>query len=189
MSETAAIARAAERILRRQMEKGYSREEAEQQVRNALAQGGYRVQFGKQLAVENEDPRRSTAVTTPKLTKRGQLWRAITKQAEDQAVDRAAEEGVQVTPELVAAIRGQIVAADEALQRALAELPGGYEEPAPVEEEPVMKGADAFSKIEQAAREAFPGLYVENRSQAITKIARHRPDLVADYHAAHGAKR
>jgi hypothetical protein len=126
------------------------------------------------------EKRRAGGVTTTTFTKRSQLWSAITKQAEDEAVDEALERGVQVTPELIAAMRGKIIAADASLQEALGQLPGDYEEPAVVEA-PVGKGRDEYAELAKVAQEMFP---LDSPSVAIRKTCDIRPDLRDRLYAA-----
>jgi hypothetical protein len=97
--------------------------------------------------VEKAEEWRSGGLTTKQqFTKRAELWAHITKEATLKAAAEAAEEGVPVSPERIAAIRGNIVGANEHLQQALDELPGDYEEPALEAEPEVQKGADVLAE-------------------------------------------
>jgi hypothetical protein len=102
-------------------------------------------------------------------------------EAERRALVLKQEQPEEYGDKSLAAVRGFVMAADEALREALAALPP--EEPVEVEEEPVLeKAAGAFAKIDAAARERYPDLYDESPSRARVKISEKRADLGDGYH-------
>lgn len=70
----------------------------------------------------------------------------------------------------------------------LRELHDGAQPDPTIEERVVHKGAEPFSKIDAAAREELPELYRSSPSRARSEITKLRPELQAEYHAAHGAR-
>lgn len=54
-------------------------------------------------------------------------------------------------------------------------------------EQPVYKGSEPFSKIDQAARQELPDLYRSSPSRARAEVAKLRPELQDAYHRAHAA--
>jgi hypothetical protein len=126
--------------------------------------------------VAAETDHRSTDVNLETLTKKRDVMAQATRLAKEQYPDLPEEAGrYKIWQERPDLFEAYYAAQDD-------------EVPAPQVAQPVHKGADAYAKIDAAARELRPDTYVRSPSEARTEVVKLWPDLKAEYEAALGAR-